>query len=179
MLPTIDDYPERYRYRYCPLDGTPLERQVVHGVERLRCPVDGWTLYPNPNIAATVLIEHAGGIVLAQRANDPDKGIWHLPIGHVEFGEDPADAAVREVHEETGLEIAGLRLLIYEHSPSYGDPRMYYLVFGFVAQAVGGVLQVNDAENSAVQVVPLDAMPALKWTSQAKLLAAYRREQGA
>jgi ADP-ribose pyrophosphatase YjhB (NUDIX family) len=176
-LPTIDQYPERYRYRFCPFDTTPLERVIHHGIERLRCPQCGWVFYPTHSLAATVIVEYQGGIVLAQRALPPDQGMWHLPIGHVEFGESPEDAAAREAHEETGLDVADLRFLTYEHSPGYGDPLLWYVVFGFVGRAVGGTLTTS-AETSELQVVPLDEVPPLKWTSQQKTLAAYRALQG-
>ncbi len=177
-LPTIDQYPSRYRYRFCPMDGTALERVMHQGIERLRCPQCGWVLYPTHNIAATAIVEYQGGIVLAQRALPPDAGMWHLPIGHVEFGEEPAAAAAREAWEETGLEVADLRFLAYEHSTGYGDPLMWYIVFGFVGRAVGGTLQTS-AETSALMVVPLAEMPELKWTSQRKTLAAYRQLKAA
>lgn len=172
-LPTINEYPDRYRFRYCPLDCTPLERARLHEHERLRCPACGWVFYPNPNIAATVVVEYQGGIVLLQRNIEPDRGIWHLPIGHAEYGEDPADAAIREAQEETGLVVTDLHYLDYDHGPSYGDPRLFYIVFCFAARAVGGTLR-NDWENSAIRVVPLDELPELKWTSQRKAVAAYR-----
>ena len=96
-LPSIDDYPARLRFRFCPLCATPLERRIDAGRERLVCPADGWTHYPTPNLAATVVVEHAGGVVLLRRAIEPDAGIWHLPIGHLEFGEPPEAAALREI----------------------------------------------------------------------------------
>ncbi|NJK80095.1 MAG: NUDIX hydrolase [Chloroflexaceae bacterium] len=173
MLPTIDEYPARYQYRFCPLDATLLVRGLVHDCERLYCPQCGWVWYPLPQIAATVIIEYQGGIVLAQRALPPDAGIWHLPIGHVEFGETPEAAAIREAAEETGLIVGDLRFLTYEVSPSYADPRMPYIVFGFVGCAIGGTLHPT-AESTAVQVVPLADLPPLKWSSQQKTLAAYR-----
>ncbi len=174
-IPTIDQYPTRYRFHYCPLDGTPLERKVIHGMERQYCPACGWIHYPNPNIAATVVIEYQGGIVLLKRNIEPDRGTWHLPIGHAEFGEDPADAALREVYEETGLILADLQFLAYEHSPSYGDARLFYLVFCFTGRAIGGTLVTDCAENSEAQVLPLDDIPPLKWSSQRTALAAYRQ----
>jgi ADP-ribose pyrophosphatase YjhB (NUDIX family) len=172
-LPMIDDYPARYQYEYCPMDATRLERAMVHDMERLRCPRCGWVFYPTPQVAATIIIEYEGGIVLAERATEPDRGMWHLPIGHCEFGEEPATAAAREGQEETGLVVADVRFLTYEHSRSYGDPRMWYVVFGFVGRAVGGQLTTNP-EASALRVFTLDEVPPLKWTSQQKTMAAYR-----
>ena len=142
--------------------------------ERLRCPNCGWTFFPNPNVASTVVIEYQGGIVLLRRAIEPDKGIWHLPIGHLEYGEHPADAALREGYEETGLELADPIFLDSEHSPSYQDPKLYYIIFCYTARVVGGTLQHSD-EASGAQIVPLDQLPELKWTSQQRAIAAYRR----
>lgn len=174
MIPTIHDYPDRYQFRFCPRCATPLEVVALHGMGRQRCPACGWVHFPLPNIAATVVIAYQGGIVLVQRDIEPDRGIWHLPIGHVEYGEDPADAALREGEEETGLALAEPRFLSYTHGPSYGDPRLFYVVLGFAARAVGGALTGSD-EGRHTQVLPLDQLPPLKWTSQQDALAAYRR----
>jgi 8-oxo-dGTP diphosphatase len=172
-LPTIDDYPARYRYRFCPLCAAPLERRHDGERERLACPRDGWTFYPLPNLAATVVIEHAGGIVLLRRAIEPDAGIWHLPIGHLEFGEAPADGALREASEETGLALDEPVFLDFEHSPSYGDPAMFYVVFCYRARVASGEPRTN-YENSEIRIFPPDALPDLKWTSQRRAIAAWR-----
>lgn len=173
-LPTIANYPERYRFRFCPRCATPLEEVALYGLQRQRCPACRWVHYPLPNLASTVIIEYQGGIVLVQRDIQPDRGIWHLPIGHLEYGEDPADAALREGSEETGLILAEPRFLSYTHSPSYADALLYYVVFGFSARAVGGELTGSE-EGRATRVVPLDEFPELKWNSQRDALAAYRR----
>jgi 8-oxo-dGTP diphosphatase len=172
-LPTIEDYPARYHYRFCPLCAAPLERRHDDERERLACPRDGWTFYPLPNLAATVVIEHAGGIVLLRRAIEPDAGIWHLPIGHLEFGEAPADAALREASEETGLSLDEPVFLDFEHSRSYGDPAMFYIVFCYRARVAGGEPRTN-YENSEIRIFPPGALPDLKWTSQRRALAAWR-----
>lgn len=173
LLPEIDDYPARYQFRFCPLCATSLERRVGHGRMRLVCPKDNWTFFPNPNIAATVVVEYQGGIVLLRRAIPPDKGIWHLPIGHLEFGESPEQAALREASEETGLVIEDPFFLDFEHSPSYGDPAMFYIVFCYRARATGGELRV-DHENSDIRVAPPEELPELKWTAQRRALAAWQ-----
>jgi ADP-ribose pyrophosphatase YjhB (NUDIX family) len=172
-LPTIDDYPAQLQFRFCPICATPLERVERDETIRLVCPRDGWALYPTPNLAATVVVEHAGGVVLLQRAIEPDAGIWHLPIGHLEFGEPPAAAALREATEETGLHVAEPVFLDFEYSPSYGDPAMYYLVFCYRGRAIGGQPRIN-YENSEIGIFAPDALPDLKWTSQRRALAAWR-----
>ena len=47
--------------------------------------------------------DHSGRLLLVQRANEPGRGLWSLPGGRVEPGEDDAAALVREMAEETGL----------------------------------------------------------------------------
>ena len=55
-------------------------------------------------VAAYALIVQEGRTVLCRISpGSPDAGKWTLPGGGIEFGEDPADAVVREVEEETGL----------------------------------------------------------------------------
>ncbi len=50
--------------------------------------------------------DDAGRLLLVQRANDPGRGLWSVPGGRVEAGEDDAAALIREMREETGLRVA-------------------------------------------------------------------------
>jgi ADP-ribose pyrophosphatase YjhB (NUDIX family) len=174
-LPTLNDYPERYRFRFCPRCAAPLEAVELYGMERQRCPACRWVHFPLPNLAATVVIHHQGGVVLVRRDIEPDRGIWHLPIGHAEYGEEPAAAALREGEEETGLRLAEPRFLTYSHGPSYGDPRLFYLVLAYAARSVGGALTGSD-EGRETMVLPLDEVPPLKWTSQQAAIDVLRAE---
>jgi ADP-ribose pyrophosphatase YjhB (NUDIX family) len=177
-LPSIDDYPARFQYRCCPLCGAALERRRDDHRERLACPRDGWIFYPTPNLAATVVVEHQGGVVLLRRGIPPDPGIWHLPIGHLEYGETPADAVIRETAEETGLQLSEAVFLDFECSPSIQDPLLYYIVFCYCGKAAGGEMCI-DAENSEARIFSADELPELKWTSQRRAVAAWKaRRQG-
>ena len=49
--------------------------------------------------------DEAGRLLLVQRANEPGRGLWSVPGGRVEPGEDDAAALVREMGEETGLRV--------------------------------------------------------------------------
>ena len=80
---------------------------------------------------------HAGGIVrrraddrdlyLLVRANEP-KGVWVLPKGHIEAGETPEGAAVREVREETGVQ-ARIETLVGEIPSGSGTAAIYLMSF--------------------------------------------------
>jgi len=56
---------------------------------------------PIPAVLAVVVRE--GRVLLVQRANPPDAGLWGFPGGKVEFGETLMQATERELHEETGV----------------------------------------------------------------------------
>lgn len=62
----------------------------------------------NPNAASVVLID-GERVLLIQRARAPYFGMWTLPGGRLEPGEDAEACAIREVHEELGLNVFGLR----------------------------------------------------------------------
>ncbi|MFO7285701.1 MAG: NUDIX hydrolase [Gammaproteobacteria bacterium] len=57
---------------------------------------------PTPCVLAVV--ERAGRLLLVRRANPPDEGLWGFPGGRVEPGEPLAEAAIRELREETGID---------------------------------------------------------------------------
>ncbi len=62
------------------------------------------TEYPDaPRVAVGALVRRGDSLLLVQRANAPAEGVWALPGGSVELGETLAEAAEREVLEETGV----------------------------------------------------------------------------
>lgn len=56
-----------------------------------------------PKLGALAVVLRGDHALLVQRKNPPDAGTWGYAGGHVEFGETFAEAAVRELHEETGV----------------------------------------------------------------------------
>lgn len=65
---------------------------------------------PQPVVAVLAVVLRAGQVLLVQRANSPDAGLWGFPGGKVEFGEALLDAAARELFEETGVTADPLRV---------------------------------------------------------------------
>ena len=87
--------------------------------------------------------------------------LWSFPKGHIEHGETPEEAAVREIHEETG--ILG-RVVAAVGSTDFwfmaGSRRVHKTVQHFLLEFVRGELCSDDHEVSAVAWVPLADLPA-------------------
>ena len=88
---------------YCPRCGSPVKLEFAYHRERPACPSCGWMYFADPKVAAGILVEQDGKVLLVRRVNEPFKGLWTLPAGFVDADEDPARAAERECLEETGF----------------------------------------------------------------------------
>lgn len=96
---------------FCPHCGMRVEERLLKGKPRLVCPACGHVAFADPKVAATVLVQSGEKLLLVRRAVDPGRGLWCLPGGYVDYGEDPAAAAARECREEAGLDVDDLTLL--------------------------------------------------------------------
>ncbi|MGP4111759.1 NUDIX hydrolase [Streptomyces sp. 4N509B] len=114
-----------------------------------------------PGVSAVVL-DDADRVLLARRADD---GRWSIIGGIPEPGEQPADAAVREVYEETAVRCVPDRVLLVETlAPvryANGD-RCQFVDVSLRCRAVGGAARVNDEESVEVGWFPLDGLPPLR-----------------
>jgi 8-oxo-dGTP diphosphatase len=100
----------------------------------------------------------APSLLLVQRAHPPFAGEWALPGGFVEEGERAAEAALRELAEETGLEAGSLRLLGIYDSPGR-DPRGWTVSIAYLAVVpsevpVSGTDDARDARWFRVDILP-------------------------
>ena len=81
--------------------------------------------------------DEEGRLLVIRRANHPGRGLWSLPGGRVEPGEDDAAALVREMREETGLEV--------EPGPLVGRvQRGRYVIADYRCTVRGGALRAGD-----------------------------------
>ncbi|WP_236795842.1 NUDIX hydrolase [Amycolatopsis sp. GM8] len=84
-----------------------------------------------------IVHDAAGRLLMIQRGHDPGRGLWSLPGGRVEPGETDAQAIVREMSEETGLDVragalAGMVV------------RGRFEIYDYVCEVLGGRLRAGD-----------------------------------
>jgi len=74
---------------YCPCCGQVLIDKFIFGRVRRKCPECGLVFFRDPRVAAGVLAEQDGKVVLVKRLYDPHTGDWALPVRFVEINEGP------------------------------------------------------------------------------------------
>jgi ADP-ribose pyrophosphatase YjhB (NUDIX family) len=104
-------------WRWCPR----CRAELRLGDGRAKCPECGFVAYANSAPTANALpLDDRGRILLGRRAGEPERGKWDILGGFLDEGEHPLDAVVRELREETGLEIEPVELVAIEMD-RYGD----------------------------------------------------------
>jgi mutator protein MutT len=99
-------------------------------------------------IAVAVITDEKGRIFLTQR-NQPGSfahQMWQFPGGGIEPGEDPLQTAIREVKEETNLDVEVLKLLPEVVSNFFTDNDFHVLIISYHCKVVGGVFAKVDPE---------------------------------
>lgn len=92
-------------FKFCPYCGNSLALRWEDKAERFYCNRCNKTHYLNPTVGVAVIIFEQNRILLAKRLGSY-AGMWCIPCGHVEWGEDIRLAAKREIREETGIRAA-------------------------------------------------------------------------
>jgi ADP-ribose pyrophosphatase YjhB (NUDIX family) len=132
-------------------------------------PVSDLRAYPDrPYVAVSAAIIRDGKVLIVRRARPPAEGLFTLPGGAVETGERLTEAVVREVREETQLEIepaglAGFREVIVRDDG--GRIERHFVVLCFAARYVAG------------QPVANEELAEIHWMDPAEI-AALRTTEG-
>jgi len=157
---------------FCLRCGTPVTNQELFGKLRPVCPQCEWIHFEDPKVAAAVLVEQDGRILLVRRVNVPYQGLWTLPAGFVDAGEDPARAAERECLEETGLSVRVTHVLDVIAGREHERGADFVIVYQ--AKVLGGILSPDD-DADAVEWFESDDLPSLAFSATKKAIASFSK----
>jgi 8-oxo-dGTP diphosphatase len=99
-----------------------------------------------------IITDDTGRLLLIKRGHEPEEGRWSLPGGRVRPGESDWDALVREVREETGLNVEPGRLVGAVERPAPGGA--VFDIYDYAAIVSGGQLAAGDDAADARWIDP-------------------------
>ncbi|MYC06354.1 MAG: NUDIX domain-containing protein [Chloroflexi bacterium] len=151
-------------FNFCNRCGAPLSERFIEGRMRPQCDNCGNIIFLDPKVAAVAIVVDGDGLVMVKRGVEPEYGKWAFPSGYVDRGEVVEAAAVREVKEETGLDVALDRLIGVYSLDGYPVVLVVYS-----AHIVGGAVAIgHDALD--VRTFPLDDLPPLPFPNDYRML---------
>lgn len=127
----------------------------------------------HPIVGVGAVVLRGREVLLIKRGKEPLRGRWLMPGGTVELGETLQEAVVREVREETGLDVVPREVvLVVEHIDRDGnDVRYHYVIVDYACDVVAGELRAGSdaddavfaaAENLAAYDVPEEALALIR-----------------
>jgi 8-oxo-dGTP diphosphatase len=125
-----------------------------------------------PELAVGAVVVHDGSLLLVRRGHGPAAGEWSVPGGRVEWGETVAEAVVREVREETGLECVCGELLGWVERI---DEAYHFVILDHVATVLEHGTPVAGDDAAEVRWVPIDDVLELRLVDG---LAEFLHEHG-
>ena len=111
---------------------------------------------------------------MVRRAINPERGKWALPAGYIDDGEDPREAAIREVREETGLAIEITRLIDVQTGP---DSHGASIVIIYAARVLDGIARPLDDADAVLWYAVGDPLPELAFESTRQMLDTWITNQ--
>jgi len=118
------------RYKFCPHCGGKLSVEETLSLNRPKCVDCKKIFYQNPAVGVAAIIIRDKKILLGRR-NASYRGMWCIPCGYVEYYEDARDALIREMKEETNLDITLSEVFDIHsncHNPAQHTVGIWFLV---------------------------------------------------
>ena len=113
----------------------------------------------SPRLTVDIVLIENNSVLLVKRKYEPYKGYWAIPGGFVEYGEKVESTGVREMKEETGLNVEIGRLVGVYSDPSR-DPRGHVVSVVFLGRRTGGDLKAG-TDSREVKFFHLGNLPEL------------------
>lgn len=156
--------------RYCVACGGAMVDREIGAATRRACQRCGHVHYPDPKVAVGVAVERDGHLLLVRRGIEPGRGLWALPGGYLDAGEDPRTAAAREAAEEAGVAVEVGAVLDVFVNPADEGGALFVL---FYARWISGEPSPGDDADAAA-FVPPDAVPDLAFASTRAVVDRWR-----
>ena len=119
--------------------------------------------YPRPAVTADCIVitrEAEPKVLLIQRGNPPFKGAWAFPGGFMNMDETTEQCAIRELEEETGLQVTELHQ-IGAYSKVDRDPRGRTITVAYLVLVDEPVAVTGQDDAAKAKWLPVDALPPL------------------
>jgi 8-oxo-dGTP diphosphatase len=156
---------------YCSYCGNTIISKEQDGKLRDFCPPCNTFYYENPlPVACTIVVNDKREVLLVQRKKDPYQGMWCLPIGFAETGEEVREAALRELCEEAGITGEIIRLIDVDTIDNYFYGSLAIVTYE-VRKTGGAVCPGDDATDA--RYFPIAELPELAWSSNKKAIEIY------
>ena len=158
------------RFKFCPACGTSYT--AASSTSRLRCSNCGFVMRSRTSTGVAIIVTNGTRFVLCRRGPSSfGSGLWCLPQGGIEYGEDFLTAALREVKEETSLDVHIVSLLSV--TSNFLRPGSHSLVAVLLAKPLAGYIKAGDDADDCKWFRWGEQLPALAFEGDHHLIERY------
>ena len=133
------------------------------------------TRYRSPKLTVDGVLFNKTKLLLIKRKHEPFKDCWALPGGFVDYGETTEHAIIREMKEETGLDVKVIGLVGVYSDPDR-DPRGHTITIVYEVQQTSGKLMGGD-DAAEAQFFNHDSLPPLAFDHHEIIKEVLRRKK--
>lgn len=156
------------RFFFCPKCGGKLEYRKQNERLRLTCFDCSYILYENPVVGvAAIVLNEQKHILLGRRKSGKYEGMWCIPCGYLEYDEDIYDGVIREMKEETDLDIKPLE--VFTVLSNFHESECHSVGVWFLSKVTGGQPKAGD-DLIELKFFELNSCPKMAFPTDVKAI---------
>ena len=159
---------------FCMKCGNTLQMKTRFGANRPTCTSCNYTHFFDPKVAAAMWLMDQNKLLLVKRAVEPEKGLWTLPGGFVDAWEHPADTAVRECLEETGLKVQAVKMIDLV-TTNYDSKGNGFIIF-YTGKILSGRIKAGDDADD-VAWFDINDLPTIAFDATKSIIKNWKNNQ--